>query len=238
MRASQFLKPIVIIVCALILFFWLFPDTTIPLTENTTGGYCLSQLESKSPSLRNALADAIQIPLDIKWYDITIKNISYLNPGYILDPDENNEAQRSALMVDLSTSSGRFSNLSFPVYSYGFGNYNSPTIPMGSQGSFTYFANVADTNTPCFTLRKLYFASALWTGQGPQPTSSTSSFITFDSKVSARPNSTARHIKLFILFVFFVFFIPPLLDYIFNPLVQISYRFWKAIRRLFSKKHK
>lgn len=229
-------------------FFWLFPYTIININTANLGQYCLPALGTSSPSWRGAFANAIQVPLGLEWYDITLRNVSELEPGFVWDDagESSGTAENAAaLEIHIPTSSGLFTNINIPMVPYAGlpldATLTEPAIPIGGQASFTFLDNrpLSVDSKPlgadCFEFSASDWVTTRWVGTGPHPTLSNGfpdQGLKIELEGTAVPNPVARGAKFIIIFIFFVLFIPPFFDYVLYPLFWDLPRWvWKETRK-------
>ncbi|MDO8536862.1 MAG: hypothetical protein Q7R94_01290 [bacterium] len=225
------------------LAIYLFPLNKVDIGTEVPLRYCLNQFEIGPLSTRGMLADAIQAPLNLKLYDVTVKNTGRLKEGYAWDTEFLGSTD-NAFQLFLHTESGKYSNIEFPrAFPYNPDSlYSTFILPINEQGSFTFDAEEVrgsdEPDTSCFVFRGAQIIAARWVGRGPEPEFPFPTEFNQDFEVFARPNLKAWLAKVLILFVFSVLFVPPFIDYVLYPLMH-SFRWLlktlgsSALRRIF-----
>jgi len=204
-----------------IVFAVLFPHYEVATDWQLMGGTnCMPLLDNGSPSFTQAIADSIQVPLGLKWYDVQLTNISRPPLGYKWDPDPTTHPTNGAIGFRLPINNPRISHLLIPEIPLFPGTTTTEkAVPVNGTMSFTYSIDQAQAPT-CFDLG---FSSSGWSLQRIATSGIPDSLGTADSefRIVASPNLIGRLTKLVLLFFFFTLFIPALWDEVLAPVVKL-----------------
>lgn len=160
----------------------------------------ISDREIIKPNYRSLIADIIQIPLNLRWYDIYVVNKSKLK-------DANGCLHYEQPVLTLIFKEGnpdKYSNSGLEKVFEGKSDYDYRIVPNGQKTKFTY------ASTDGFVI-KIMFG---WKATGCIDSSKNVENIDHDYEFFAQPNLFAWFIKLIIIYIFWVLFLPSLLEFI------------------------